>query len=329
MFLSQWHSVFSGLIPFLFSLLVGPRYIRFLKNRYMGQYIREEGPQNHQAKKGTPTSGGVLILMAVVVAVVVLSLVRGVVFLQGAVVWVLGAAVILGALGFADDYLKIAKKNNDGISGYVKLAIQIVVGLLIGYYAWQSSPEGSTVNVFGLFRVQLGWCYPLFSALVVTATSNAVNLTDGLDGLAAGTSLLSFMTISLLLLAAGHVDLALLAQAFSGAALGFLMFNRHPARIFMGDTGSLALGGALAALAIIGHIEFYLLLVGAIFVLEALSVILQVASFKTTGKRLFKMSPIHHHFELSGWKETQVVYNFVTFQFLCCAIAIFLYNSRG
>lgn len=326
--LGQWHSVFAGLIPFLFSLLAGSRYIRFLQSRYMGQYIREDGPQGHHAKKGTPTAGGVLILASVLLGITVLGLARGASFLYGPVFLVVATTVILGCLGFIDDYLKIAKKNNNGISGYLKLATQAGVGLAIGYCAQQLNPSQGTLNILGLFQLQLGIFYPVFAALIVTATSNAVNLTDGLDGLAAGTTLLSFMTLSLILLASGQVDLAIAAQAFTGATLGFLIFNRHPARIFMGDTGSLALGGALAALAILGRLEFCLLLVGPVFVVEALSVIFQVISYKTTGKRLFKMSPIHHHFELCGWKETQVVYRFVTFQFLCCIATIFLYN-RG
>jgi phospho-N-acetylmuramoyl-pentapeptide-transferase len=318
----------AGLSPVIFSIGLGAPYINYLKRRYMGQFIREDGPQSHLSKAGTPTAGGVLMLAAFVFGIIVMTAMQGTAFLTPPVLIVLGITLGFGLLGFVDDYLKISKKKNKGVSGYTKLMVQVGVGLALGFYVLNHSPTGGTVNFFGLFSLNMGWFYPIFSAFVITGASNSVNLTDGLDGLASGTLLMSFMTLSLLLFGISVPDLALTSQLLAGACLGFLMFNRHPARIFMGDTGSLALGGALGALVILGHIEMWITLLGSIYILEALSVILQVISFKTTGKRIFRMSPLHHHFELCGMKETQVVYSFVTFQFFCCVMAVFLYN-RG
>lgn len=320
----QTNSVLAGLLPLGLSIALGGPYINFLKKRYMGQYIREDGPQSHHSKAGTPTAGGVLILAAFLFGLLGICILSGVSFLTLPVLMVVGVTLVFGALGFVDDYLKISKKKNKGVSGYTKLAVQVLAGLAVGWSVLQADPSG-TVSFFGLGSVSLGWLYPIFAAFVITAASNAVNLTDGLDGLASGTALMSFMTLSLLLFDRGAINLGLVSQMLAGAALGFLVFNRNPARIFMGDTGSLALGGALGALVVTGRMEFWLLLLGSIYVLEALSVILQVISFKTTGKRIFRMSPLHHHFELGGWKETKVVYSFVTFQFMCCILAVFLY----
>jgi phospho-N-acetylmuramoyl-pentapeptide-transferase len=326
MFILDPSTLIAAIAPLGLSLLLGGPYIDFLKRRYMGQYIREDGPESHQSKAGTPTAGGVLILVAVLFAVLCLVLARGLAFLSTPVLTVTAVALLFGALGFVDDYLKISKKKNKGVSGYTKLAVQVVAGLLTGWLAMSHNPTG-TVSFFNWFSVDLGWAYPLFSAFVITAASNAVNLTDGLDGLASGTALMTFMTFSLLLLSMQQTELGLLAQVFAGSSLGFLLFNRHPARIFMGDTGSLALGGAMGALAVMGHLEFWLVFLAGIYIVETLSVILQVWSFKTTGKRIFRMSPLHHHFELGGWSETRVVYSFVTFQFVCCVLAVFLYNK--
>jgi phospho-N-acetylmuramoyl-pentapeptide-transferase len=238
----------------------------------------------------------------------------------------LAVTLAFGLLGFVDDYLKISKKKNKGVTGYTKLAVQVVAGLGAGWYAWQSLPHGGDVSVFGWFSLPFGFLYPLLAAFIVTGASNAVNLTDGLDGLASGTALMTFITLAMMLLATGQGALGLFSLGVAGACLGFLMFNRNPARIFMGDTGSLALGGAFGALVVLGKLECWALLLGAVFIVETLSVILQVYSFKTTGKRIFRMSPLHHHFELGGWSENRVVYSFVTFQFFCCTLAVFLYN---
>lgn len=326
MFTLDAGTLIAAIAPLGLSLVLGGPYIKFLQRRYMGQYIREDGPESHQSKAGTPTAGGVLILAAVLFSVACLGVLKGATFLTTSVLTVTAVTCIFGALGFIDDYLKISKKKNKGVSGYTKLIVQGLTGVLAGWLAMQSNPTG-TVSLFNWFQVDLGLLYPLFSAFVITAASNAVNLTDGLDGLASGTALMTFMTFSLLLFHSQHTDLALLSQILAGASLGFLMFNRYPARVFMGDTGSLALGGAMGALAVTGRLEFWLVFLAAIYILETLSVILQVWSFKTTGKRIFRMSPLHHHFELGGWSEMRVVYSFVTFQFVCCALAVFLYNK--
>jgi phospho-N-acetylmuramoyl-pentapeptide-transferase len=314
-------TVVAGIAPLGLTLLLGRPYIDFLRKRYMGQYIREDGPQSHQSKKGTPTAGGVLILLSFLFGLGCVAVLKPG-FFSMPVLLVTGVTLLFGLLGFVDDYLKISKKHNKGVSGYTKLLVQVSAGAAIGWWVMQQS-GGAVVDLFGLAQVNLGWLYPVFGAFVVTACSNAVNLTDGLDGLASGTSLITFMTL-FLLMAHSQPDLALVSLMLSGATLGFLMFNHHPARVFMGDTGSLALGGALGALAVLGKKEFWLALLSAIFIAEALSVILQVISFKTTGKRIFRMSPLHHHFELGGWKETKVVLSFITVQFLCCSLALLL-----
>jgi phospho-N-acetylmuramoyl-pentapeptide-transferase len=328
MMITHVAAAMAGLAPFAFTQVLGGPYINHLKRRYMGQFIREDGPQSHLSKAGTPTAGGVLMLAAFLFGLIVVTVLQGPTFLSPSVWLVMGITLGFGLLGFADDYLKISKKKNKGVSGYTKLMVQVGVGLALGFYILKTSPTGGDISFFGVSTLHLGWFYPLFSAFVITGASNSVNLTDGLDGLASSTLLMSFMTLSLLLFGITMPELAMTSQALAGACLGFLLFNRYPARIFMGDTGSLALGGALGALMILSRTEMWITLLGAIYILESLSVILQVLSFKTTGKRIFKMSPLHHHFELCGLKETQVVYSFVTFQFICCVTAVFLYN-RG
>lgn len=320
-------------VSLLFVLITAPLYIRFLKKRYFGQYIREEGPQHHQSKAGTPTAGGVIILGGLLAGVAANYYLFKTFFLTEEVWLTLGVIFLLGGLGFIDDYLKIAKKNNRGISGYIKLAVQALAGLGVGLYM-MTAYQISEVAVFNWFRVDLGLFFPLFSMLVVMGASNAVNLTDGLDGLATGTGIISFLALAAIFngsmfreLGAVYPDLAFLCLALLGSLMGFLFFNVKPAKIFMGDTGSLALGGGLGAMAVLGGLELWLLLIGGIFVLEALSVILQVISFKTSGRRIFRMSPLHHHFELVGWSETRVVFVFVILQVLLCGGALFLYNG--
>lgn len=314
---------FPVFIPALLWLIFGPFYIRWLKARMFGQYIREDGPQSHHQKAGTPTMGGLLIL------VTVLATLLGFVALNPALLrpdlsWAVLTLVVFGALGFSDDYLKINKKKNKGLSGWSKLAVQLALGMLLGI--WVMVYGGSAqITLFGLGSFDLGWVYPVFAALVVTGASNAYNLTDGLDGLAAGTGFLTFAGLAFLLVS--RPELMLLSLILAGGCLGFLAFNRYPARIFMGDTGSLALGGVMGAMAVLGKIELYLLLLGAVYVVEALSVMLQVAYFKATrGRRLFKMSPLHHHFELSGWKEPTVVVTFALVQAVFSVLAVLLYN---
>ncbi len=286
-------------------LAAGPFVIPELHKLKFGQSIREEGPKSHQAKSGTPTMGGIMIIAAITLATLAAApLTAG--------VW-LALFVMLGhfALGFLDDYIKVVKKRNLGLKARQKLLGQIVIAVVVIFFAQHELGIATTVWL-PLVHAELDiglFYYPLV-LFVLVGTSNAVNLTDGLDGLAAGTvtvAALAYMAVALVFSATG---LAVFAAAIAGASCAFLRFNHHPARVFMGDTGSLALGGAIAALGILTHTEILLAVIGIVFVAEALSVIIQVISFKTTGKRVFLMSPIHHHFELKGWRETRVVHTF-------------------
>ena len=319
------HSIFIyaliAAIAFAVSMLVTARMIPFLKEKQFGQFIREEGPESHMAKQGTPTMGGVAIVVGVTVAVIVSM------FLPGSET-VEKIAIILsmfafGAIGFIDDYNKIAKKQNEGLTPKQKLLLQVVFGLALAVF--MMAREGTSVLIpFTGKSVEMGWLYIPFIVFVEVAMANAVNLTDGLDGLAAGTSAIvaaAFAVIGMTL-NGGSEPMAIAGQAVLGALIGFLVFNHFPAKIFMGDTGSMALGGVLSAMAIVGHVEWLLPIAGLIYVIEALSVIIQVGYFKMSGgKRVFRMAPIHHHFELGGWHETKVVRVFCIFTLICCVIA--------
>ena len=281
-------------------LLAGPRMIPELHKLKFGQSIREEGPKSHQAKSGTPTMGGIMIILSIAIT----SMALGKLSLE----LVLALIIMLGhfVLGFVDDYIKVVKKHNLGLKAKQKLLGQIIIAVLVAYFA--GLPTDLWVPFAG--NIDLGYGFYVLILLVLVGTSNAVNLTDGLDGLASGTVIFAALTYMAICLALGKMDLAIFCGAMAGACLGFLKFNAHPAKIFMGDTGSLALGGAIAAAGILTHTEILLVVVGLVFVCEAMSVIIQVISFKTTGKRVFLMSPIHHHFELKGWAETKVVKSF-------------------
>ena len=286
-------------------LAAGPFVIPELHKLKFGQSIREEGPKSHQAKSGTPTMGGIMIIAAITLATLAAApLTAG--------VW-LALFVMLGhfALGFLDDYIKVVKKRNLGLKARQKLLGQIVIAVVVVFFAQHELGIATTVWL-PLVHAELDiglFYYPLV-LFVLVGTSNAVNLTDGLDGLAAGTVTVAALAYMAVALAFNATGLAVFAAAIAGASCAFLRFNHHPARVFMGDTGSLALGGAIAALGILTHTEILLAVIGIVFVAEALSVIIQVISFKTTGKRVFLMSPIHHHFELKGWQETRVVHMF-------------------
>ncbi|HZN54329.1 MAG TPA: phospho-N-acetylmuramoyl-pentapeptide-transferase [Candidatus Polarisedimenticolaceae bacterium] len=307
------------------SFILGPWLIRRLRYFQIGQEIREEGPASHQSKRGTPTMGGLLILTAVVPTTLLWA------DLRNPFVWIAVVSMCaFGGIGFWDDYLKIAKKHNLGLTARSKLSLQIAVGLAIGFLLYWMSYQGlfSTRLVFPFvkaFAPMLGLMFPLFVVLVLTGSSNAVNLTDGLDGLAIGSFLVASATFTILAYAAGNAivadylgianvkgagELTIFCGALVGASLGFLWYNGHPAEIFMGDVGSMALGGALGTIAVLIKQEFVLVIVGGLFVLEAVSVILQVGSWKSRGKRIFRMAPVHHHFELEGWSETKVVIRF-------------------
>lgn len=326
-----FRSLAAGVAAFILCLLFGKVVIRRLISLKLGQPIRTQEEVNrlhelHGAKAGTPTMGGVLLLGAVVVATLLWA--RP----SNPLVWLcLFTVGYLGVLGFIDDYLKVSKKTSDGISSRLKFALQCVLaGIVTVFFAWDPvlSPQASQLYVpFAKEPIwqHMGMFTFILYLLVIVGSSNAVNLTDGLDGLAAGCTATVAFGFAVLAYASGNIkiasylqipfveyagELAVLSMALLGASLGFLWWNCHPARVFMGDTGSLAIGGLLGVIAISCKQELLLALMGGVFVLEAGSVILQVASFKTTGKRIFKMSPLHHHFELSGWKESTVIVRF-------------------
>jgi phospho-N-acetylmuramoyl-pentapeptide-transferase len=315
-----------GALTALFLLLVmGPAMIRWLRKRQIGQAIREEGPSSHREKAGTPTMGGLLILFAIAVATLLWM------DLSNRFVWIaLGTLLALGVVGFADDYTKVARKRSLGLTGRAKLLPQFLVAFAVAWAIgqWASHGAVSTVLTFPFLKkalLDLGLLYVPFVAVVVVGSSNAVNLTDGLDGLAIGAVGIAAGTYAVLAYLTGNAvtarylqipfvpqsgELAVFCGSIVGASLGFLWFNCHPADVFMGDVGSLPLGGAIAAVAVMTKQEVLLAIVGGLFVLEALSVIIQVVSFKTTGKRVFRMAPLHHHFELEGWAESRVIIRF-------------------
>ena len=280
----------------------GPFFIPELHKLKFGQSIREEGPKSHQAKSGTPTMGGIMIVLAITVATVVSAGVSTEILL--ALFVMLGHFVI----GFIDDYIKVVLKRNLGLKAKQKLFGQILMAAVVTYIGVHTLGHATDLWIpFLSGTVDLGIGYYILIFFVLVGTTNAVNLTDGLDGLAAGTVAVAALAYMFVCVHFGKADLAAFCIAVAAACIAFLRFNAHPAKVFMGDTGSLALGGALAAVAILTRTEVLLILIGGGFVLEALSVIIQVTSFKTTGKRVFLMSPVHHHFELKGWPETKVV----------------------
>lgn len=325
-------------IALLLSLWLGPRVIEALKRMNLRQYIREEGPKAHQVKAGTPTMGGILILLALLTASLLCSRWESPLF------WILvGTTVAFGAIGFADDYLKMRRRQNLGLTARQKLLLQILAALAaavaLTLYARGGGWETTlTVPFFKNFHPDLGLLFIPFAVLVIVGSSNAVNLTDGLDGLAIGCTLIAASTYAILAYAAGNTiiagylgipyvkdtgELAVFAAALVGASLGFLWFNAHPAQVFMGDVGSLALGAAIGTLALIIKEEILLVVVGGLFVAEALSVMLQVASYRLRNKkRIFRCAPLHHHFELGGWAETQVVVRFWILAILCALMGL-------
>lgn len=286
-------------------LLMGPVMLPVLHRLKFGQSIREEGPKSHQAKSGTPTMGGIMIILGILVGTLAAAPLTTEILL--AVFIMLGHFV----LGFLDDYIKVVKKRNLGLRAKEKLLGQIVIAVVTMYIGTTELGLDTSIWIPMLnHEVNIGFLYYPLVLFVLVGTSNAVNLTDGLDGLASGTMAIASSVYAVVCILMGHGDLALFCVSVVGACLAFLRFNAHPAKVFMGDTGSLALGGAFAAMGILTHTELLLAVVGLIFVCEALSVIIQVISFQTTGKRVFRMSPIHHHFELGGWSEWKVVFVF-------------------
>lgn len=312
--------IIDFVIAFAISCLGTGLLIPFLKKKQFGQFIRQDGPQAHLSKQGTPTMGGLAFVLGITVAILVCG------SLSPSSLIVLFTMYAYGLIGFIDDYNKIAKKENEGLTPKQKILFQLVFGLILSIYMIMT--EGSSVFIpFFKQTVDFGYFYIPFIIFVEIAMANAVNLTDGLDGLASSTSFIVAVVFAVLgwqaSSASGDVMLTA-AVAVAGGLLGFLVFNKYPAKIFMGDTGSMALGGALSAIAIVGHLEFLLPIAGLIFVFEALSVIIQVTYFKKTGgKRIFRMAPLHHHFELGGMKEYKVVAMFCAFTAVCSVIAYF------
>ncbi|MCL2025921.1 MAG: phospho-N-acetylmuramoyl-pentapeptide-transferase [Leptospirales bacterium] len=320
-----FRSAYASLTALVIVLVFGALVIRWLKKLKFREEIRASGPETHKSKSGTPTMGGILILGAAVISIGLWGNFSNLYF-----VTLLVATIALGALGFADDYIKAVKKNKDGIHPKGKLVIQFSIALavaLVIYNFPSSEAEASMLYIPFINEpiVNMGWLWIPFAMIVIVGYSNAVNLTDGLDGLAAGTAAIVIFVLAIMSYLSGHIrisdylgipyivhgaELAVFLSAMGGAILGFMWFNSNPASVFMGDTGSLAIGGVIGIVGVMIKKEFFLVIVGGIFVIEALSVIIQVASFKLRKKRVFKMAPIHHHFELSGWTEQKVVVRF-------------------
>lgn len=293
---------------FAIAALLGPICIPILHRLKFGQRVREEGPQHHQAKTGTPTMGGIMIILALILTTLKFAL------SSVDVTVLLFATVAFGLIGFADDFIKVVKKRNLGLRAKQKLVLQFVASLIIfGALWWHWNQTGQSFQIsipFTNFSIPMGAFYLLFLLVFFLGTTNAVNLTDGLDGLLSGVAAIVFAAYTFYAYWHTEYDVALFSAAMVGALLGFLVFNRHPAKVFMGDTGSLAIGGALAMVTVLTHSELSLVILGLVFVVETLSVIIQVIAFQKFGRRVFRMSPLHHHFELAGWSEWEVVIGF-------------------
>ena len=335
-----FRSIGAALTALMIAFVVAPLLIRLLEDRQIGQTIREDTPERHQAKQGTPTMGGMLILFALVVSTLLWS------EWTNQYVWcVVGVTLGCGAIGFLDDYQKAIRKNPDGIRARTKFFLQLVVATIgsIGIYTAPGFDAAISVPLVKDFHPVLGLAYVPLMVIFITGFSNAVNLTDGLDGLAIGPSLITAGVIGVFTYAVGNTvvasylelkyvpgagTLAIFCAALMGAGIGFLWFNTYPASVFMGDTGALALGGAFATIAIVIRQEVVLVIAGGIFMLEMFSVIAQVISFKSTGRRLFLMSPIHHHFELKGWPEPQIIVRFWIISFVLALISLAMLKLR-
>jgi phospho-N-acetylmuramoyl-pentapeptide-transferase len=329
-----FRTLMAAIVAFLIAFLFGPALIRKLADLQVGQQIRADGPARHQTKAGTPTMGGTLILFSLVLSTLLLG------DLTNAYVWLtLAVTVGFGAVGFLDDWQKLRRKQSLGLTGRQKLAAQFALALVIGALLLWKNGFDSTITTPFLKNVRpdLGWFYLPFASLVIVGSSNAVNLTDGLDGLAIGPVMMVALVYLTFCYVAGNVKLAEYLQvphvpgagevsvfcgALVAAGLGFLWFNAYPAQMFMGDVGSLSLGAALGTVALISKQELVLVVAGGVFVAEAMSVILQVASYKIRRRRIFRMAPIHHHFELLGWPEPQIIVRFWILSVLCALMAL-------
>ncbi|MBN1352999.1 phospho-N-acetylmuramoyl-pentapeptide-transferase [candidate division KSB1 bacterium] len=347
----SFRSLLAAITALFICFVIGPKIIDYLRRKQIGEEIRGDGPQTHLIKRGTPTMGGLIILIAVLVPTLLWSRVGNTYILL-----LILSTLWMGVVGFIDDYLKVVKKKSKGLIGRYKLAGQIILGLIIGVVIMMSPAirddlrTAITLPFFTgpsemsrEFYIDIGLLYLPFVIFIITATSNSVNLTDGLDGLAIGLVGIVAGALAVISYVAGHIkfseyliinylpnagEMAVYCAALVGASIGFLWYNTHPAQVFMGDTGSLALGSALGTLFILAKKELLLLILGGVFVAESLSVIIQVAYFKRTKKRVFLMAPIHHHFELKGWHESQVVTRFWIMGILLALIALSTFKIR-
>lgn len=305
---------------FLITAVAVPLFIPVLRRIKAGQSIREEGPQSHMVKSGTPTMGGLVMILAVIITCVTSGQLN-------TDMWILLLAfTAFGAIGFADDFVKVAMKRNLGLTAIQKLALQIVIAAGVAYYQSQVSVYGTTIYVPVIDQHwDFGILYVPFVAFVIVSMANAVNLTDGLDGLASGVTAIVALFLAIVGTAFHFTAPTCFTAAVAGACLGFLLYNKYPAKLFMGDTGSMALGGGIAAAAILMNIELIIPIAGGVYVAEALSVIIQVVSYKTrNGKRVFRMAPLHHHFELGGWRETKVVIVFWLVTLTLCVLSLLI-----
>jgi phospho-N-acetylmuramoyl-pentapeptide-transferase len=313
----------GGTAALLICMFLSPRFIEGLRVREFGQHIREEGPSGHHEKAGTPTMGGIIVISAFSVPFLLLS------DYDWRAVGVFTTTIACALLGFADDYVKIVRRRSLGLRARTKLAVTIAISVWLWWVATQKAGLPDTLRLHVVdAQINVGWAYPLIVYLVVAGTTSAVNLTDGLDGLAAGcVSIVALAYIAITFITPGARDLSLLSACLVGTCVGFLWFNAFPATIFMGDTGSLGLGGALAGLAVMTRTEVLLILLGGIFVVEALSVLIQVFSFQTFRKRVLLMAPIHHHFEILGWSETKIILRFWIIAAICAASGFTIYQA--
>jgi phospho-N-acetylmuramoyl-pentapeptide-transferase len=323
--------ILAAILGMLLAIIAGPKFIKFLRENELGQHIREEGPESHRVKQGTPTMGGLLFIIAAALPYLILSDYT----LPGLTVF--GLMLGCAAIGFADDYLKLTRRRSLGLSGRWKLLLLVALTFFVG---WAVNERNLSTDVYvpGIdIDIDLWWAWYLLLFLIVAGAANGVNLTDGIDGLAAGTGMIALITFTAINIftfirlgqvgepRSDYLDMAILGGALIGAVIGFLWYNAFPAEVIMGDTGSMAIGGALAGFAIWTKTELLLLLIGGIFLIEALSVILQVVSFKYWGRRIFLIAPIHHHFEMKAWSETKIMVRFWIVSAIFCAAAFAAY----
>jgi phospho-N-acetylmuramoyl-pentapeptide-transferase len=322
----------AGLIALIVSIVIGPKFVEFLRSNEFGQHIREEGPEHHFAKQGTPTMGGLLILLSATIGFLPMTHFR----LQA--LTVLFGTLACGAIGFLDDFIKLTHRRSLGLSGRWKLLLLVGVTAVVAIVAYHLKLSRDVYIPIANVSVPLSWGWYPFLFLIIAGASNGTNLADGVDGLAAGTGIISIFTFTAMMIVSyvrsspnpAHrnltkLDLAILGAALIGAAIGFLWYNAFPAEVFMGDTGSMAIGGAIATFAIMTKTEILLILIGGIFVIQALSVMIQVFSFKYFGRRPFLMAPIHHHFEMKAWSETKIMVRFWIVAGILCAAGFALF----